>query len=153
MDLVREVLSGVSDTRLLVDHKEGPTPLHDLIKSYTAKAAHNDNAPNLTETSVGTDLKDGIEKLECEDQVEMLHDYLVKAKRILPTETEAQIEERRVKNLAVRSFIYVTILVVVLFIGAITAIAVRSGRLPSNEVFGTFLEFVGEIVSFIWEAH
>lgn len=153
MDLVREVLKGVSDTRLLTDHKEGPSPLKDLIKAYSAKAAHNDNAANLTELSVGTDLKDGIEHLECEDQVELMHDYLVKAKKILPTETEAQIEERRIRNLAVRSFIYVTIVVVVLFIGAITAIAVRSGKLPSNEVFGTFLDFAGEIVSLIWEAH
>lgn len=151
MDLLRSVLDGVSDTRLLSDHKDGPTPLRHLITEYTAKALHNDNAPNLTDLSTGADLKAGIEKLEIEDQVVLLSDYLEKCKRIVPRESETQIEDRKLRNLAIKSFIYVTITVIVLFIGSITTIAVRSGRLPSNEVLGTFLEFAGEMASLIWE--
>lgn len=151
MDLLRSVLDGVSDTRLLSDHKEGATPLRGLVTAYTAKALHNDNAPNLTDLSTGADLKAGIEKLEIEDQVLLLTDYLEKCKRIVPRESEDQIEERKLKNFAIKSFIYVTILVIVLFIGSVTTIAVRSGRLPSNEVLSTFLEFAGEMASLIWE--
>ncbi|MDR3392337.1 MAG: hypothetical protein P4L77_11445 [Sulfuriferula sp.] len=151
MDLLRSVLDGVSDTRLLSDHKEGATPLRHLISEYTAKALHNDNAPNLTELSTGADLKAGIEKLEIEDQVIMLSDYLEKCKRIVPRESADQIEERKLKTFAIKSFIYVSITVVVLFIGSVTTIAVRSGRLPSNEVLSTFLEFAGEIAGLIWE--
>jgi hypothetical protein len=151
VDLLRSVLDGVSDTRLLSDHKDGPTPLRHLITEYAAKALHNDNAPNLTDLSTGADLKAGIEKLEIEDQVILLTDYLEKCKRIAPRESEDQIEERKLKSLAIKSFIYVSVAVVVLFIGSVTTIAVRSGRLPSNEILSTFLEFASEIVSLIWE--
>lgn len=150
MDLVREVLNGVADARLLTDHHAGATPLHNLVKSYREKSAHNDNAPNLTDVSVGDDLKSGIGKLPVEDQVSMLYQYLVDAKRIMPTETTEQIEDRKTKRWMIKAFVWVLSFITVMLFGAVTAIAVRSGAAPSNELVSTFLEFAGEIVHVIF---
>lgn len=150
MDLVKQVLNGVSDTRLLSDHHPGASPLQDLIKTYREKSAHNDNAPNLTDLSTGQDLKEGLEKLAVEDQVTMLYEYLCAAKRLVPKETPDQIEERQLKRTAVKAFIWVSGVVVIMLIGAVTTIGVRSGLAPSNELVGTYLEFAGEIAHLIW---
>jgi hypothetical protein len=151
MDLVKAVLCGVSDTRLLADHKPSAAPLHNLIKVYREKSAHNDNAPNLTDLSTGLDLKEGIEKLSEEDQIVLLHQYLVDSKRILPEETPAQIEDRQLKRFVIKAAVWIIGFIAVMLFGAVTAIAYRSGVLPSNEVIGTFLEFAGEIVHVIFE--
>jgi hypothetical protein len=150
VDLVREVLNGVADERLLSNHHAGATPLQNLVKTYREKSAHNDNAPNLTDVSVGSDLKSGIGNLPVEDQVSMLYQYLVDAKRIVPAETVDQIEERKLKHTAIKAFIWVAGFVVVMLFGAVTTIAVRTGAAPSNELVSTFLEFAGEIVHLIF---
>lgn len=150
MGLVKEVLSGVSDGRLLVDHKPGASPLQTLIKTYREKSAHNDNAPNLTPTSTGLDLKEGIEKLSIEDQVSMLYAYLSDSKRIVPMETAEQLEDRKFRRWTLKAIVWVICFAIVMLFGAVTAIAVRTGALPSNEVVGTFLEFAGEIVHVIF---
>ena len=151
MGLVKEVLSGVSDVRLLADHHPGTSPLQTLIKTYREKSAHNDNAPNLTATSTGLDLKEGIEKLPVEDQVGMLYIYLTDSKRIVPVETPEQLEDRKLRHWVIKAIIWVISFMGVMLFGAITAIAVRTGVLPSNEVVGTFLELAGEIVHLIFE--
>lgn len=150
MDLVRQVLNGVADNRLLKDHKSGPSPLQHLIETYREKSAHNDNAPNLTDVSVGQDLKHGIEQLPCEDQVQMLYKYLVDARRLTPEESPAEVEDRKMKHWSIKAFIWVASFVIVMTFGAVTAIAVRSGVAPSNELVSTFLEFAGEIVHLIF---
>jgi hypothetical protein len=150
MGLVKDVLSGVSDTRLLADHKPGKSPLQTLIQTYREKSSHNDNAPNLSATSTGLDLKEGIEKLSLEDQVSMLYLYLTESRRIIPLETPDQVEDRKLRRVGFKAFVFVSSFIAIMFFGAVAAIAYRSGVLPSNEVFGTFFEFAGEIVHLIF---
>lgn len=152
MDLVRTVLAGVSDGMKLSDHKAGPTPLHRLLKLYEEKASRNDAAPNPTPDFTGADLKNGIEKLSVEDQVELVYGYLENCNRLAPIESPAEVEDRKLKHLAVKIFLWGSLVVILMLFGAVTAIAVRTGALPSNEVVSTFLEFAGDIVDVIWEA-
>lgn len=150
MALLNQVLEGVSDSRLLNDHREGPSPLRSLIKAYTEKAAHNDNAPNLTDQSTGHDLKLGISKLEPEDQMILLYDYLVGCKRIIPPECESEKEDRKLRHTAIRWVIATFCLMGMMLFGAVTSIAVHRGIAPSNEVVSTFLETAGEVAEFIF---
>jgi|SRR6185312_2715385 len=150
MGLVKEVLSGVSDTRLLADHSPGHSPLKTLIQTYREKALHNDNAPNLTAGSTGLDLKEGIEKLSIEDQVSILYVYLIDSKRIVPMETPDQLEDRKFRRWTLKAIVWVIAFMSVTLFGAVAAIAYRSGAIPSNEVISAFLEFAGEIVHLIF---
>jgi hypothetical protein len=148
--LLRRVLEGISDTRLLSDHKDGPSPLRLLIKAYSAKAEHNDNAPNVTPTFTGADLKDGIEKLEPECQIELLHEYLVAAKKISPSVSEEEVEDRKIWRLAIKLVMFTTAVIVILLVGAGVAIAVRRGEL-NVELLKNVLEFITDVIETIAE--
>ncbi len=147
MCLTDQVLLGVSDKRLLTDHQKGATPLQGLMQAYTLKAARNDNAPNLTDLSTGLDLKSGLQKLEPEDQVELMYGYLVSANRLLSTVAE---DQRKLRNWVVKIFVGVFAAGTLLTFGAVTSIAVRTGAAPSNDLVGGFLDMAGDIAHVIF---
>jgi hypothetical protein len=150
VSLINEVLEGVSDTRLLTDHKQGPSPLQSLITDYNDKASHNDNAPTLTSLSTGLDLKEGISKLDVEEQVCLLYKYLVDSKRIVHAEEPPEHEERKLKSLGLRVAIYSLSVITIMLFGAFAAIAVKSNTIPNSDLLATFLETVGEFADVIW---
>jgi hypothetical protein len=155
VSLVRQVLAGVSDTRLLLDHKEGATPLRALIKAYDEKSSHNDNAPNLTPTSTGEDLKSGIEKLLPDEQVEVLNSYVafgqvVPVKHHEHEKEEEAVEDRKLRMLAMKVAIYAVAVVFVMLVASVLTIAVKRGEINS-EMINTFVEFAGEVVMRMFE--
>lgn len=153
MSLVERVLDGVSDVRLLSDHRQGstPSPLQQLIADYSELSAHNDNAPNLTELSTGADLKTGIQKLDIEQQVKLLYRYLVNAKR-LNDESPAELEDRKMRHWSIKFAMWCFAFVVVMLLGAVTAIAVRTGAAPSNELVSTFLDTASGVVRLLFSS-
>jgi hypothetical protein len=170
--LLEQILKGIKDDRLLNTHRPGPSPLNDLIEVYKERSAHDDNLPNLDEYSTGRTLKDGIAAMDADDQVMLLNQYAMATKglRVPPavkTETPATSvapvvatpdtatsgddpEDKKFKRRALMIVIVTGALCFAMLFGAVTAIAVRTGRAPSNELVSTFLESATEIAKLIF---
>jgi hypothetical protein len=149
--LVERVLKRISDTRSVTDHKPGQLPVDALVEAYNQKAIHVDELPNIKPESTGRELKDAIELMEPEDQVEMLHVYLLHSGEVsepkAPVESE-EVEKRHLNIWFAKGLFLLVCAVVLLICGAMIVLAVREGH-ANNAAFAGLLETAKEILDIL----
>jgi hypothetical protein len=80
----------------------------------------------------------------------LLHEYLVAAKKISPSVSEEEVEDRKIWRLAIKLVMFTTAVIVILLVGAGVAIAVRRGEL-NVELLKNVLEFITDVIETIAE--
>lgn len=156
MTLQRRILKGIDDQRPVLDHSEKRGPLNELIDAYMFHAIHNDALPNVTVATTGAQLKDALELLEPEIELELLKKYSDGQRAILYPhlklanmhESPEKVEERRLRHWLIKTgFILVN-----LFIGGVFFAAYRSGDLPDSKVVGPIMSMVTEVAKLIFSS-
>lgn len=149
-DVVADLLSDLDDTLPISAIKLAGNPaLKQLVGDYQHFASLSTRTADYDATWSGAEFKNRITLLKSEQQVMLLYRYL--------DATDAIVDERRdspaqrLQRQLIRIVIGATAVCAVMLFGAITVIAVRSGKLPSNELVDTFLETATEIVKLLFE--
>jgi len=150
MSLVRAILRGIADDRPIDRHISIASPLRDLIEQYNKVAITDDNLPPITALSKGSELKEAIDKMDPEIQVKLLHKYSQSTKTLNEPTTYAEepskVEERKFKIWVAKiALLFVSILMLVV-IGAIIAISVKSGTIANEGLISTIMTAATEII-------
>lgn len=152
--LVERILRGISDTRVVSDHKPGNSPLDELVEQYNRKATHVDELPNITPQSTGLELKSAINLMDSEDQILLLYNYLVACDELpepspLTKEAVDENDRRRLQIWLVKGLFVMASAVVCIIAGAVAMIAVRHGQLADNPALIVLMDTAKDIFDVI----
>lgn len=148
--LLEALLAGISDTRVLGEHDAGPSPLDELIKAYQREAQNDDRLPAITPESTGRDLKDAVEQLKPELQVQLLARYNHATKNLsTPTEYDPKVLKEQTK--ALRNQIWwlagcLVFFMISVLIGVTVATAVHMNVISEGAALKNLLETAKEII-------
>lgn len=135
--LIEQILKGVGDKRLLSDHKPGPSPLDDLIQSYSKIASINDDLPNLEETATGRDLKDAIRLMAPKDQVALLYRYCQAIGDLKePERYDVAIEEHRGRWWLIKGAFFLAAFLMTLIGGGVIVVGAMRGDMTNPAATG-----------------
>jgi hypothetical protein len=153
MMLVQSILKGLRDERALAAHVAVASPTRDLVEQYNKIALYDDNLPKITALSTGRQLKEGIEMLDPQDQVTLLHKYSMAIKSLdTPDEysdTMNASEKRQMRLFAFRACVIVLAMITLIMVGVTLTVAVKSNSLPNDSALKGIVSTIGEIVKFI----
>ncbi len=157
--LHERILHGIKDDSLVLTKAESRGPLHKLVEDYMVLAIHDDQLPNITVATTGRELKDALELLEPEIELELLRKYVDAQNEILyphlrraEVETAAAVDERKHRHWLIK----VTAITLLVFflggVGAVGAIAFRSGNLPDSKVITVLMSFASDVAKLIFSS-
>lgn len=153
--LVHAILKGVSDSRPVADLSTA-SPLRDLVERYNRYANHDDNLPRVLSLTTGGELKTAIGMMDPEIQVALLHKYSEATKTLdEPTvyaEDPVKADERKFRLYVARLMITSFVVLMLIVIGAVIALSVKSGELANEGLISTIMETAAEIVKLILSA-
>lgn len=157
MSLCERILSGVRDDSLVLSKAESRGPLHELIDAYMLYAIHNDLLPNITVATTGRELKDALELLEPDIELELLRKYSDAQTAILyphlkkATEESAEVvASRNLRHTLIKMVTITALILVITGVGAVSAVAYRNGKLPDNKVITVFMQFATDVAKLIF---
>lgn len=157
MALHERILKGVKDDSLVLAKAETRGPLHELIDAYMVYAIHDDQLPNITVATTGRELKDALELLEPDIELELLKKYSDAQTAILyphlkpaaAVETAEVVAKRNLRHWLIK---WISIVMLIFFlggIGAVTTIGYRTGHID-NKLITVFVSFAGDIAKLIF---
>lgn len=153
MTLVKAILKGISDDRIIGNHIAIASPMRDLIEQYNKLAFNNDALPPVLSTSTGEQLKQAVAMLDPEIQVALLHKYSVATKTLdtptLYAEDPIKADERKFRIYVAKLFVTMIAIMMFVLMGVVIALSVKDGKLANEGVIQTLMETAGEIIKLI----
>lgn len=155
MSLQRRILKGIDDQRPVLSHSEKRGPLNELIDQYMIHAIHNDVLPNITNLTTGLELKEALELLDAELELELIKRYSDSQRAVLYPhlklatsipESPDKVAERGLKHFLIKA----TVMTAYLFIGGVLFAAYRSGGLGDSKVIGPIMSTVSDVAKLIF---
>ena len=155
MSLQRKILKGINDQRPVLTHSDKRGPLNELIDQYMLHAIHNDALPNINNLTTGQELKEALELLEPEVELELIKNYSDSQRAIFfphlkpvssVPEAPEKVDERKLKHFLIKAgFICMN-----LFVGGVLFAAYRAGGLPDSKVIGPIMSMVSDVAKVIF---
>lgn len=151
--LVKAILSGVPDERIVDTHTVIPSPLRDLIRGYNKLALNDPLLAEITESTTGKELKSLVVRLRPEDQIQLLYHYSQAVKSLHSPDVYAhdstEVEQRKIALLLKHILAAMIVMFVFFLLGSAAAVAVFTGAL--QDVLSTHVvTSMSEIIRFIF---
>lgn len=155
MSLQRRILKGIDDQRPVLSHSDKRGPLNELIDQYMLHAIHNDALPNITNLTTGLELKQALELLDAELELELIKNYADAQRAVLfphlklatsIPEAPEKAETRKLKHFLIKT----AFITLQLFIGGVLFAAYRAGGLPDSKVIGPIMSTVSDVAKLIF---
>lgn len=159
MSLQRRILRTIDDAKPVLSHSDQNQPLKDLIASYMVHAVHNDQLPNITNLTTGLELKEALELLEPDVELDLLKQYSDGRRAALyphlkPVssfgESQAAIDERRQRHWMARFFMMTGTVLVLMIAGGVITLGYKAGAMPDSKVFSSIMTTVSDIAKLIF---
>lgn len=151
--LLKAILSGISDEKIVDSHVVIPTPLRDMIRNYNKIALHDQRMPMVTEETTGAQLKEAIGSLSADDQIALLYAYSEANKKhdasAVQSEDPILVEEKKLRVLLTKFFIACLAIFGCMLVGAVVAIAVSMGAFK-NFWTNRLVMTASDIIKFIF---
>ena len=155
MSLQRKILKGIDDQRPVLSHSDQRGPLNELIEQYMLHAIHNDALPNITNLTTGLELKQALELLDAELELELVKKYSdaqravlfphLKLASSLPEEPE-KADKRKLRHFLIKT----AVISGYLFVGGVMFAAWRSGALGDSKIIGPIMSLASDTAKLIF---
>lgn len=157
MSLNERILKDIRDDSLVLSKAESRGPLNELVDAYMIHALNNDNLPNITVATTGRELKDALELLEPDIELELLKNYSDAQTEILyphlkkaSVESAEAVAKRNLNHSLIKMSFMTLLFVLIAGVGAVGAIAFKSGNLPDAKLVTVFMTFASDMAKLIF---
>lgn len=158
--LLNQILSDIGDDKLLSDYRdEASEPLAKavlgLVSDYRDKGLSNTHYRSLPANATGADLKQAIALMDSEDQISLIYQYNATRRGAVADgqtclENPKDRDERQFRHSILRVVVYVVCGCLMMMVGAVCAIGIRTGVITGGPFLDAFLATVMEAIKILY---